>query len=144
MLELLITRCSDPMMWYSGKVGERVPLQRIEEGAYWSREDAGPINRVEPSDAVVVAESASVPEIEQQALGERNALFGDWEEEDAWKLLRRIEKHLYESNDELAIQVGPRGYVTVELEGEIEALGTTVWAALKQVAGNLQLPPLDS
>jgi len=51
---LFIERCSDSMMWYSDKVGETVPLAREETGCYWSREDAGYLNRVEKEDARIV------------------------------------------------------------------------------------------
>ena len=51
---LKITQCRDPLMWYSGKIGQTVPLLREYEDVYISREDAGYANIVRKEDAVVV------------------------------------------------------------------------------------------
>jgi len=51
---LLIEQCPDSLMWYSDKVGETVPLVREETECYWSREDAGFLNRVEKEDAKII------------------------------------------------------------------------------------------
>ncbi len=52
--ELLITQCSDPSMWYSKLVGERVPFcGRWVEG-YKSRQREGYINLVHFHDATIV------------------------------------------------------------------------------------------
>jgi hypothetical protein len=52
--ELLITRCSDSLMWYAGMIGQRVPLLRIEADCYLSREPAGWTNIVKTTDAEIV------------------------------------------------------------------------------------------
>lgn len=53
--ELLITGCTDPMMWYADKVGQRVPLLGIwPESGYRSREPAGYSNVVRFADAEIV------------------------------------------------------------------------------------------
>lgn len=51
---LRIDQCPDPMMWYADKVGQEVPFVREDDDAYWSREDAGFINRVEKEDATPI------------------------------------------------------------------------------------------
>ena len=56
--ELLIVDCKDAAMWYSGKVGKRVPFLSSDSEGYWSREDAGYRNVVRRDDArIVVKES---------------------------------------------------------------------------------------
>lgn len=52
--KLLITKCSDPLMWYADKVGQTVPYLGEGYGYYSSREDAGWVNVVNMDDAVVV------------------------------------------------------------------------------------------
>lgn len=55
--ELLIHQCPDPMMWYAGKVGQRVPYLgewRDTPDVYKSREPAGYVNIVKKSDATIV------------------------------------------------------------------------------------------
>lgn len=56
--ELLIIKCSDSLMWYAGKVGQRVPYIRTipSEGIHISREPAGYTNIVKMSDAVFINE----------------------------------------------------------------------------------------
>jgi len=45
-MQILITRCSDPRLWYADKVGQTVPyLRRVMEG-YLSREPNGFVNVV--------------------------------------------------------------------------------------------------
>lgn len=51
---LLITNCSDAMMWYANKVGKEVDFIREESDCYLSREDAGFINIVKKCDAVIL------------------------------------------------------------------------------------------
>lgn len=55
---LLITKCSDPQMWYAGKVGQEVPYLGSWPGeGYRSREDSGFVNLVKFTDARVVVKS---------------------------------------------------------------------------------------
>ena len=51
---LRIDRCNDASMWYSRLIGYHVPLVRIDDECYWSREPAGYLNVVSKSDATVV------------------------------------------------------------------------------------------
>lgn len=51
---LRITGCTDPFMWYAGKVGEVVPFLREESDCYISREPAGYTNIVRKKDAQIV------------------------------------------------------------------------------------------
>jgi len=53
---LLITGCSDPMMWYAKMIGSIVPLDGhdVLEKHYWSREVAGFRNVVLCADAEIV------------------------------------------------------------------------------------------
>lgn len=51
-----ITGCTDPLMWYSDKVGETVPFLREEDGTYWSVEDEGFTNIVKKEDAEIIYE----------------------------------------------------------------------------------------
>ena len=51
---LLITNCSDAMMWYANKVGKEVDFIREESDCYISREDVGFINIVKKCDAVIL------------------------------------------------------------------------------------------
>ena len=55
-MEVLITNCTDPMMWYASKIGERVPLIRViaSESCYLCREPAGYSNIVKFADGEVV------------------------------------------------------------------------------------------
>lgn len=52
---LLIVRCRDPLMWYSGMVGRCVPYLGEWPDGYKSREPAGFLNIVKKDDAVRVA-----------------------------------------------------------------------------------------
>ena len=54
MKALKIIRCSDPLMWYSDKVGETVQLVREYEDCFMSREPAGYLNIVRLNDAEVI------------------------------------------------------------------------------------------
>ena len=52
--KLLITGCSDPLMWYANMVGRVVALLGIDDECYWSREPAGHRNIVKRADARIV------------------------------------------------------------------------------------------
>jgi hypothetical protein len=52
--KLLITQCSDPLMWYAGKIGQTVPYIGHWPEGFKSREDAGHVNIVKFTDAVIV------------------------------------------------------------------------------------------
>lgn len=54
--QLLITGCTDHLMWYSRSVGSIVPLLRDlpDEGCFLSREHSGLTNIVRHKDAVLV------------------------------------------------------------------------------------------
>lgn len=54
MKMLKITRCTDPMLWYAGKVGELVPYHGTWAEAYRSQEPAGYSNIVHFNDAELV------------------------------------------------------------------------------------------
>ena len=55
---LKVNQCSDPSLWYRGKVGQLIPyIGEDEDGRvafFWSREDAGYKNIVFRSDAEIV------------------------------------------------------------------------------------------
>lgn len=51
---LRITKCTDPLMWYAGMVGEKVPLLKIHDDCYLSREPAGYTNIVKFEDAEIL------------------------------------------------------------------------------------------
>lgn len=51
---LRIKGCSDPHMWYAGKVGALVPFLREESDCFMSREPAGYTNIVLKADAELV------------------------------------------------------------------------------------------
>ncbi len=57
---LLITGCTDPMMWYSKLVGQEVPYlgEWKSEGCFKSREPAGYVNIVKFADARVIIKEA--------------------------------------------------------------------------------------
>lgn len=57
---LLITGCSDPLLWYSRLVGQEVPYLGMwtDEGCFKSREPAGYINAVKFKDARIVVKEA--------------------------------------------------------------------------------------
>lgn len=52
--KLLITKCSDPLMWYADKIGQVVPYLGEKYGFYTSREDAGHTNVVNMDDAILI------------------------------------------------------------------------------------------
>ena len=54
VLMLRINRCSDPHLWYAGKVGWLVPFVCSGIAEWWSREDAGHLNIVRLDDADLV------------------------------------------------------------------------------------------
>lgn len=56
MKVLKINRCSDPLMWYNGLVGEVVPLLREYPDCYMSREPSGYANIVRKEDAEIIEE----------------------------------------------------------------------------------------
>lgn len=39
-----IQRCSDPHIWYAEKVGQIVPIVKVDRDGLWAREAAGHIN----------------------------------------------------------------------------------------------------
>jgi hypothetical protein len=53
-MRLLITKCSDSLLWYRDLVGEYVPLLREYDDCYMSREPAGYANIVRKEDAKLV------------------------------------------------------------------------------------------
>lgn len=53
MKTLLITGCTDPLLWYSHKVGSEVPFLGEDMDYYWSKEDYGYRNIVFKKDAIV-------------------------------------------------------------------------------------------
>jgi hypothetical protein len=53
MKVLLITGCSDCLMWYRDKVGQKVVFSREDKDYYWSKEPAGYTNIVHKKDAVI-------------------------------------------------------------------------------------------
>jgi hypothetical protein len=55
MRKLLIISCSDPMLWYATKIGQEVELLAAEADCYLSREDAGYVNIVKKSDAIIIS-----------------------------------------------------------------------------------------
>lgn len=52
--KLLITNCSDPMLWYKDLVHQQVAFIREDKDYYWSREPAGYTNIVLKNDASVI------------------------------------------------------------------------------------------
>lgn len=54
MRELLITQCSDSLLWYRNLVGTKVPFLRQYEDCYMSREPSGFANIVKLTDAILV------------------------------------------------------------------------------------------
>jgi hypothetical protein len=53
---LLIVRCHDPLMWYAGMVGKEVLYLGTwkDDGLHKSREPAGFVNVVRPTDAIII------------------------------------------------------------------------------------------
>lgn len=60
-VELEITGCSDPQMWYAGLVGQRVPYSHQDMSTldYISREPAGYINVVRSHEAKIVPKKSA-------------------------------------------------------------------------------------
>lgn len=54
MKSLLITGCSDSLLWYSNMVGQTVPLLREYPDCYMSREPEGYANIIKKYDAEIV------------------------------------------------------------------------------------------
>jgi hypothetical protein len=54
MKALLITQCSDSLMWYRNLVGSTVPFLRQYDDCYMSREPAGYTNIIKLCDAKIV------------------------------------------------------------------------------------------
>ncbi|MEP2668900.1 MAG: hypothetical protein ABJH04_07890 [Cyclobacteriaceae bacterium] len=54
MKQLKITNCSDSLMWYNSKIGQKVDFIREESDCYLSREPSGLINIVLKEDAEIV------------------------------------------------------------------------------------------
>lgn len=57
---LLITGCTDPLMWYAGLVGQEVPFLIEHPDCYMGREPAGYSNMVHKKDAEIVDKSTKV------------------------------------------------------------------------------------
>jgi len=51
---LLITGCSDSLMWYADKIGKEVTFIREESDCYLSRDNGGYINIVKKCDAKII------------------------------------------------------------------------------------------
>lgn len=62
MKKLLITSCSDSMMWYAKLIDQIVPFVREEKDYYLSREPAGYINIVLKKDASIIETPTLVAE----------------------------------------------------------------------------------
>ena len=61
-MKIRIIDCTDPLMWYSMKVGELVPyLGHCKEG-YKSREDSGSVNIINVEDAEICADDGALLE----------------------------------------------------------------------------------
>ncbi len=60
MKKILITRCSDRHLWYSGLVGQYVPLLREYDDCYMSREPAGFANIVRKEDGQLVVKEEDI------------------------------------------------------------------------------------
>jgi hypothetical protein len=70
-MNIRILRCTDPGAWYADKIGQTLPVERIEynrhpgqgipEDVYWCREGGvyNAINYVRMSDAVIVGDPAA-------------------------------------------------------------------------------------
>jgi hypothetical protein len=54
MKMLLITDCTDPLLWYANRVGQHVIFLRECQHYYWSREAEGYTNIVHKKDATIV------------------------------------------------------------------------------------------
>lgn len=54
MKVLVIKKCSDPLLWYAGLIGQQVPLLRVETEGYLSREPTGYTNIVRKEDAEII------------------------------------------------------------------------------------------
>jgi hypothetical protein len=63
MKKLLITGCTDSLMWYDKLVHQVVPFVREEKDYYISREPAGYIN-------IVLKKDASIIEVSEFTTGE--------------------------------------------------------------------------
>jgi len=48
--ELQIRRCGDPSMWYANRVGEWIPVERLDRDGIWAREPAGYLNIIKFED----------------------------------------------------------------------------------------------
>lgn len=59
MKHLLITKCSDRLMWYSHLVGQTLPLVREDEQFFWSRELTYPfcINIINKTDVTIIEDT---------------------------------------------------------------------------------------
>lgn len=56
-MKIKINSAKDHLMWYANKIGEIIPVERVDDKYYWCREDAGFINIVHRVDASVVDKS---------------------------------------------------------------------------------------
>lgn len=47
---VMIQRCSDPHMWYANRVGQLIPIIKVDQDGLWAREPAGYINIIKFED----------------------------------------------------------------------------------------------
>ena len=53
-MQILITSCSDPLMWYSNLLGTTHKVVRVDSDYYWCREPTGYLNIVRLKDAELI------------------------------------------------------------------------------------------
>jgi hypothetical protein len=47
-----IQRCGDPQMWYAKRVGELIPIEKVDKDGLWAREPSGYINIIHFEDVL--------------------------------------------------------------------------------------------
>ena len=52
--KIIIQKCDDPQLWYSSKIGQVINVVDTRHDVYLCREDAGYLNIVKKSDAILV------------------------------------------------------------------------------------------
>jgi hypothetical protein len=57
-MKVKITKSSDPLLWYTSKIGQIFEVERVGEVCYWTREDNywNCLNIIRKSDAIVITE----------------------------------------------------------------------------------------
>lgn len=55
-MNIKITQCPDPGMWYASRVGEVIEVRAADQDGYWTRDNEGYRNIIKFSDAEVVEE----------------------------------------------------------------------------------------